>query len=93
MTSFGLLGDVVAILIAPSMIRFRFQAPTSAGGMLATNAAAVLEFGMHWLIVGQVIGTVAGVLLGLLVAILLWRRDRRKASLTNVSEPAKPKPA
>jgi hypothetical protein len=86
---FALLGDVIAMIVGPHLIRFWYASPQSAGGFAALDAVKVLDYGMRSLIDCQLIGTAAGALFGAILSFVLWRRSRRLASQTT-AQPAQP---
>jgi hypothetical protein len=84
----GLLGDIIAMLIAPGMIRYWFESPVAGASMATLNPGKVLDFGMQQLIKYQIGGTAIGMAVGIFIWILLWRRGRRKAAAAAASAPA-----
>jgi hypothetical protein len=87
---FALIGDVVATLIAPNVIRYWFAPPVQAGANALLNCEGALAWGMDSLIKVQIGFAAGGIVLGLIVSLLLWRRERRKQAEAKTAAPATP---
>jgi hypothetical protein len=84
----GLLGDIVATLIAPGMIRYWFESPVAGASMATLNPTKVLDFGIQQLIKYQIVGAAIGMAMAVAIWIVLWRRARRKAAAAAATAPA-----
>ena len=79
--SLALVGDVIAILVAPKMIHYWFEPPVQAGATAAFNCTGALDYGISKLLAVQMWATVAGAVLGLILAIVFWNRGRKQAAV------------
>jgi hypothetical protein len=83
----ALVGNVVAILVAPKWIRYWFEPPVQAGGSVAFSCTNALDYGIDKMIMMQIMGAVIGAVVGIVLAFLFRSRKPKEPTAPATTPP------